>query len=721
MDPNCTFPGGEVFIDLGCDTNLLFGSPGFDFEEYINEDGGGPKHSKSLPPNDWLADESPNNAAQDSDIEPILLAGSGNQSRNPAPAEASEAGPALQQPEPVRPVPQLTNAWSDLDSLNGAASEQQSNLGDFGIGQGASMAPDQQFWFTTTFPYQLYGQGPNTQQQLIPAALAGMGSTLPSQYPYKYQICLHEGYQSNPYANHSVACHNDYSGANPLNGESRYPDPDQMAQTGAPPYGSYNSGRLQSKQPIYNQHLKAPNPQAVGPSAAGPDRQPQPRKRPAAKRRRSSVSDVVIHQRKAKRQKRSNTIPDNVYLDDVEVPDTWGPPGEPSLFKYNKQGRFPPGRKYNAKQIRSFIDFNPREMTLWVQNHPAQCKDRLPNGALECIWECCPAPASGKIVAGWLQVAFDEFPQETSNGTRDPFNVAGVMHLWCYEQCCDIIHDYERGLIQPEDRRLPREQRNPMRLERDNSDMEAIDRTFHPWFKNNAFQMGDCPRSQPRPHEETLSHAMIQHHLDHQIAARAAAREKRNWKKSANQKCTIDIHIGDLRLWAQRRFASPSMYAADDFAPSSENRFQVDVNAQQQFVNAQQWAQSQQNACMGNGNQATSSMIDDIGINDMDLLKQYNQMDHVGVSATLAAPAPSAPEPQSTPQPVRQGEKRSRDAYDEAGDSSKRQRTSPSPEATRRSPHLAGNQPTLQLPQTRSQTQESTIHLPIPPKPDQPN
>ncbi|KFH49009.1 hypothetical protein ACRE_000260 [Hapsidospora chrysogenum ATCC 11550] len=512
------------------------------------------------------------------------------------------------------------------------------------------------------------------QQSRVPAALSQVGHTLPALLPYCCSTCGHEGYQTNPFAPNygfpssarpaqDLAVHNDYSGVVPPNGESRYPDPSVMAENPVPPYGTFNSGAYGGPnqqqllfQPLPGGHLVAPSTSSVSTSPIDRTRRrPRSPKNPG-----SHVPQRISHRRKDKRAKRQEANPEKVYKDKPDGPAAWGPPDQRFVyrddFRLNVSG-------LSARQLNYFIHNNPREIKLWVQNHPAQCKSRLPDDGLQCLWNLCPGGES-KIMHGWLQVSLDEFPDQTSDGTLDPFkDVAGVMHLYCFEQCFDVAALYQEGMLQPETRSFPKEQRNPMNLVRESTDEAIIEEAWHPWFAQHRVGEGRPHLTQPRRYEDSLSHALISYHLGHQIKARAVARDRRNFMKDPSERCTIDIHKGDLKKFARLKGKISDHLVQDDHVPGEENRFQPYVPAQQRVH--QQPHQPPQ-----------------------EVPQHQAQVEFLQGFAYETESQPANPQPQqAAPQ---QGTKRRSEDYGEGEGSPKRRRSSPADEHTRRSPRLAG-------------------------------
>ncbi|CAM1505231.1 Fc.00g108680.m01.CDS01 [Cosmosporella sp. VM-42] len=216
--------------------------------------------------------------------------------------------------------------------------------------------------------------------------------------------------------------------------------------------------------------------------------------------------------------------------------------GVEPMFEYTKDGQWNDALEWSAADLGFYILNCPRNLKLWVQHAPAQATHRMDRADKKCRWRNCPLP-SKNIANPHYRVAFDEFPDETSDGRKNPFKYAGSVHLWCFEKCFDpaTLTDY----IRPDDRGdLPKEERNPMWLARD-TDTTVVEEAYIPWFAAN---INKTPATFPRPHTETLAYALTMHHLKHQPAARDAIRKKRNKDRDENLVLTLDKMKGDLRL-----------------------------------------------------------------------------------------------------------------------------------------------------------------------------
>ncbi|KAJ6446695.1 Protein LCHN [Purpureocillium lavendulum] len=267
------------------------------------------------------------------------------------------------------------------------------------------------------------------------------------------------------------------------------------------------------------------------------------------------LSDVdqdikVDNSRNAKKNKNARTDPLQVYKTHIQPPSSFGPTaadGQP-LFTYTSQCQLTTGRAFTTEELRQYV--KAARCCMWLQQAPSQCADRMDDDDKKCRWASCPLNAR-TISSGWLRVAFDEFPGLTSNGTKDPFKMAGVLHLWCFEQVFDPMEFHSSGRLLPETRHLPKEMTNVMAINRD-SDRDIVADCYEKWFKEHEAEFEVCgPLSRPREHRQSLSYALVRYHLDKQTTARHRARANRNQNKETGQQRTIDVHVGDLGLFAR--------------------------------------------------------------------------------------------------------------------------------------------------------------------------
>jgi hypothetical protein len=203
---------------------------------------------------------------------------------------------------------------------------------------------------------------------------------------------------------------------------------------------------------------------------------------------------------------------------------------------------------FGAADLRNYLKECPRPVTIWLQNSPSKCKGRQKDADMKCRYTDCPTKY-GTILHGWHRVAFDEFPEQTTYGSKDPFKMAGVMHLWCFEQCIDPYECFEEGQLQPDDRDLPHETTNRAAINRDDY-KGVVKGAIVPWF-NGREKAGVTPVPYPL-HEDTLSWKLCNYHIQHQTNARESCRKKRNALRPDDERKTIEIIMGDLSKYVAR-------------------------------------------------------------------------------------------------------------------------------------------------------------------------
>ncbi|RBR14054.1 uncharacterized protein FIESC28_07904 [Fusarium coffeatum] len=201
----------------------------------------------------------------------------------------------------------------------------------------------------------------------------------------------------------------------------------------------------------------------------------------------------------------------------------------------------------SAEHLRDYLNDCPRPIRVWLQNSPSKCKGRQEDADMKCRYAGCPTKY-GTILHGWHRVAFDEFSDQTSDGSRDPFKMAGVMHLWCFEQCIDPHECFENGQLMPDDRDLPHEATNRAAINRD--DYKGVVPTIKRWGKKRK-EVGVTPVPYPL-HEDTLSWTLCNYHIQHQTNARESCRKKRNALRPDDERKTIEIIMGDLSKYVAR-------------------------------------------------------------------------------------------------------------------------------------------------------------------------
>lgn len=277
-------------------------------------------------------------------------------------------------------------------------------------------------------------------------------------------------------------------------------------------------------------------------------------KRPIPPRLRNELSSGNNVNAATKRKRLHNPDATLTYTDLAPFM-AWGPleTDGSHMFSYDNDGPLSSDLTFDGTEIRLFLNTCPRGPVVWVQQAPAQCNNRLLPGESKCRYIHCPDPKR-TILAGWLRAAFDENPELTSSGFKDPFKVSMAMHLWCFEQCVDPMEAYMQGRLAADERQFPCELKNPMAINKD-TDTHIVRECFEPWFGsrfNEWQQRGARPRHLA-PYESSLSHALVCYHLDNQIRSRQRTRNSRNSSKQETNHITIDVHKGDLALFLERR------------------------------------------------------------------------------------------------------------------------------------------------------------------------
>lgn len=221
-------------------------------------------------------------------------------------------------------------------------------------------------------------------------------------------------------------------------------------------------------------------------------------------------------------------------------------------FSYQPGGQWDEDILLSAMDVRSYVDNCPRKLTIWLQNTPSQVGQRTSKCDMRCRYSECPVKY-GTMRNGWFRVAFDEFPEYTTDGRFDPYRVAGSMHLWCFEQCIDPFELFQRGMLVG-DERVFRLEHNAMTLLR-SGEKDIFEAAIDPWIEGRQ-KVGVSRQIPYARHEDTLSYALIKHHLESQPGTRQHVRDKRNGERQMDNLKTQDIHMGRLDFFVERDEAS---------------------------------------------------------------------------------------------------------------------------------------------------------------------
>ncbi|KAG6027073.1 hypothetical protein E4U40_001733 [Claviceps sp. LM458 group G5] len=216
-------------------------------------------------------------------------------------------------------------------------------------------------------------------------------------------------------------------------------------------------------------------------------------------------------------------------------------------------------RKYSTEEIHAYLDECPRKYVLWIQRDLSQFKHRFQSRTgkssvkkdRHCRWKDCPA--EGKPVLGMYRIAFDEFPTQTSQGIKDPFKVAMIMHLWCFEQIFDPVIYHRNGRLHLDTRtfatppsdvpdkrgRKPHpdnlgraENTNPFSIRIGNgkrsSNKERIpEAAYYPWLYRH---LNSAPATDllPRTHDDSLGYAFTLWQLEKETDSKLELRRNRH-------------------------------------------------------------------------------------------------------------------------------------------------------------------------------------------------
>ncbi|CAG9998164.1 unnamed protein product [Clonostachys byssicola] len=257
--------------------------------------------------------------------------------------------------------------------------------------------------------------------------------------------------------------------------------------------------------------------------------------------REESDSDEPPPKKKKKGGKRPRIKePPPAYNRRYPRPPSWGKAddGSSPLFVYNDDGELRTDRKYTSKEIKQYIENNPRPLKIWVQQSPTQVAHRLGNRNT-CMWMGC-VKQGHKIDTGFIRVAFDEFAKQSKKGHRDPLRPAAVMHMWCYEQCFDPLVDYHAFRLKADKRPLAKETRNMIGIA--NKGKHIVRNAFKPWLIKTQFT------DRARKYTDSLSSALNEYHLSTRSNRKLEIAHQRSKKTG---ECIINFHKGDLMLFCQ--------------------------------------------------------------------------------------------------------------------------------------------------------------------------
>ncbi|KAK0389006.1 hypothetical protein NLU13_2583 [Sarocladium strictum] len=225
-------------------------------------------------------------------------------------------------------------------------------------------------------------------------------------------------------------------------------------------------------------------------------------------------------------------------------PAAWGPSYcQNPVFRYSSRGQWSEGTYFSTQALQFYMARCPRNLTVWLQSNP-RIGQRQDEWDRMCRWKDCPDKGN-PIRPGFFRCTFDEYSHLTTEDEKDPFFVAGSMHLYCFEQVFDAAKLLRRKRLVPDQRVFKLEaKKNPMKLNRPPNTL-IVEGAIMPWVASQP-DTHHVPASQwtPRRHEESLGYAMTNYY----VSFFAPDRVKDNDDVNPNVLSTVK-HLGNLQLF----------------------------------------------------------------------------------------------------------------------------------------------------------------------------
>ena len=230
------------------------------------------------------------------------------------------------------------------------------------------------------------------------------------------------------------------------------------------------------------------------------------------------------------------------------------PPAPWSIYTYTAHGELTPSRLYTPTELTTFLFTHPRRHTLILRIHrnAPDSRRRFPtNHSHRCRFATCPMYPNNTINQGHIGVSISE----DVDPHRDPFLVAGWVHLYCLERFTDFIRICRELHIEADARDMPWEARgkNPFQLS-----TPAEEKCVRGFIRTCRSAAGGGPRDYPRfdmpdrPHEGTLTHRLACVKLKREPSSVGKQRELRE-QAAGYRGSTLDVHVGDLEVEARVR------------------------------------------------------------------------------------------------------------------------------------------------------------------------
>lgn len=299
--------------------------------------------------------------------------------------------------------------------------------------------------------------------------------------------------------------------------------------------------------------------------------------------------------------------PQDYYGKPSRSPEPWGWRNEKNghcTFRYNELGEFAYNLTFSKSDLQAYFDGQPPKrydperdearwvsrkllpderirdgkkrsgLTLWIGWTPAQANDRYPNAEFSnvCRFRDCPVKG-GTFRGGYPRVAFDE-RLNTDGKSRDPYHVAGYMHLFCLEQHFDIIKLMEEVDVRLDTRVFAKEDNLASFQTRQEPDVlipAARDWLSSEWArkaewdnylfhlheqrKNSAAPLKRPQTVRPRSFDDSLTKKMVETDSNNYSQSGVVSRQKRREAGSARGEKPLDAseHLGNIEYFALER------------------------------------------------------------------------------------------------------------------------------------------------------------------------
>jgi len=237
----------------------------------------------------------------------------------------------------------------------------------------------------------------------------------------------------------------------------------------------------------------------------------------------------------------------------------WQSPDGQFDFKYHRTGELTRAT-YTVAEMKSFIYDHPTSedshLTLWIQKAPADSAARYnAKNSSCCRFANCPARDNNNwtITIGHMRVALDE-QWATYGESRDPFSVAGFVHLYCLERFLDFADICKRFDVRSDDRDMPQEPRGYFGGALTTKGDGACYNIAHDFIKrcktntladkyaNYPAQSGES-NGAPKSYDKTLCWALTREKVAAMCKSKRIMMEKRGLSASS-----ILVHFGDVEM-----------------------------------------------------------------------------------------------------------------------------------------------------------------------------